>query len=45
MAVMFPSNRLHEVTSVFSTPTDILAGRLAVNIWFSANGEHHSGQA
>jgi Rps23 Pro-64 3,4-dihydroxylase Tpa1-like proline 4-hydroxylase len=42
MAVLFPSNRLHEVTPVLSTPDDILAGRLAVNVWFVAEDEDPS---
>jgi 2OG-Fe(II) oxygenase superfamily len=44
MALLFPSNRLHEVTPVVSTPHDILAGRLAVNVWFAA-AEHEGAQA
>jgi hypothetical protein len=45
MALLFPSNRLHEVTPVLSTPDDILAGRLAVNVWFKADVEGQSGRA
>jgi predicted 2-oxoglutarate/Fe(II)-dependent dioxygenase YbiX len=37
MALLFPSNRLHEVTPVLSTPDDVLAGRLAVNVWLAAD--------
>jgi hypothetical protein len=37
MALLFPSNRLHEVTAVLSTPDHVLAGRLAVNVWFAAD--------
>jgi predicted 2-oxoglutarate/Fe(II)-dependent dioxygenase YbiX len=39
MALLFPSNRVHEVTSVLLAPDDILAGRVAVNVWF-ASAEH-----
>jgi Rps23 Pro-64 3,4-dihydroxylase Tpa1-like proline 4-hydroxylase len=43
MALLFPSNRVHEVTSVLSAPDDILAGRVAVNVWFAA-AEHAEGR-
>jgi Rps23 Pro-64 3,4-dihydroxylase Tpa1-like proline 4-hydroxylase len=43
MALLFPSNRWHEVTPVLSSPDDVMAGRLAINLWFAA-AQHAEGQ-